>query len=261
MEISIELSAERIAAECIEPGGVGEDIGFGGCSGECGECFSVAGDDVSAIDVEGDDAWFGSVGGPRGYRQIASVVLCGDEEPQQLRCVGGAVLGDGSGDGAEWCVVFAFDDDGAECAVAGREAGRAYGVGQAEGGLEVRVEADGVWRESDFGGDGGEAGGGAGGGEEGGEGFEGAHAANVAEAVWRSGCETLRGGAKDCGLKRSRVSFGRATNDSGWIVRQAGGGSDTLMMTRTTQDTTDKALTKNHSLGVARVVSAVSASS
>ncbi len=68
--------------------------------------------------------------------------------------MGGAVLGDGSGDGSEWCVVFAFDEDGAECAATGREAGRAYGVGQAECGLEVRVEADGVWREADLGGDG-----------------------------------------------------------------------------------------------------------
>ncbi|HSC33085.1 MAG TPA: hypothetical protein VLD17_15235 [Gemmatimonadaceae bacterium] len=50
--------------------------------------------------------------------------------------------------------MFAFDEDGAECAATGREAGRAYGVGQAECGLEVRVEADGVWREADLGGDG-----------------------------------------------------------------------------------------------------------
>lgn len=104
---------------------MGEDVGFMGGGGECSKCFCVTGDDVCAIDVEGDCARFGSVGGPGRDGEVASIVLCGDEEPGKLWRVGGAVLGDGGSEYAERRRRIAFDEERAQEACAGGDAGGA----------------------------------------------------------------------------------------------------------------------------------------
>ncbi len=124
-ECAIEPSRQGIAAQCVEPCCVGEDVGFVGRGGECGKCFCVAGDDVCAIDVESECARFGSVGRPGRDGEVASIVLCGDEEPGKLGRVGRAVLGDRGGEGAERRTAIAFDEECAERADAGGDAGGA----------------------------------------------------------------------------------------------------------------------------------------
>lgn len=127
-------------------------------------------------------------------------MLRGDEEPEQLWSVSRTLLGDGGGDGAEWCVAFALEEDGAEGAASCRDAGRAdeWRGWHAEGRLGIGIKSHCLRGEAELGGEGGERGVGARGGDEGGERFEGAHAANVAGRVEGSGCEIMRSGAKDC---------------------------------------------------------------
>ena len=180
---------------------MGEDIGVAAGGRECGNCFCVAWDDVGAIDVEGDDARFRSIGGPGGDGELASVVLRGDEEPEQLRSVSGALLGDGGCDGAERCIPFTLEEDCAErtvscCDAGGADERRRWG---AECRLGIGIEAHWIGREAEFGGEGREGRIGAGGGDEGRERFEGAHAANVVGEVEGSRCEIVRSGTKDCG--------------------------------------------------------------
>lgn len=89
----------------------------------------------------------------------------GDEEPEQLWRVGGALLGDGGGDRAEGCIAFAFEENGAEGACSCCDAGGANDRrgGGAEGSLGIGIEPNGVG-EAEFGGEGREGGVGAGGG-------------------------------------------------------------------------------------------------
>ncbi len=51
LEGAIESSGEGVAAQRVEPCGMGEDIGVGGGSGERCNCFCIAWDDMCAIDV------------------------------------------------------------------------------------------------------------------------------------------------------------------------------------------------------------------
>lgn len=62
LEGAVEASCEGIAAQRVEPCGVGEDVAVASGGSERGYCFCVAGDDVGAVDVQGDDARFCSIG-------------------------------------------------------------------------------------------------------------------------------------------------------------------------------------------------------
>ncbi|HKV52870.1 MAG TPA: hypothetical protein VJO52_16865 [Gemmatimonadaceae bacterium] len=126
-ECSIEPSCQGVAAECIEPGGMGEDVGFMGRGGESGKCLCITGDDVSAIDVEGDSAWCGSVGRPGRDDEVASIVLCGDEQPGKLGRMSGAVFGGCGGECSKRRRGIAFDE---ECAQSAGAAGDAGGAGE-----------------------------------------------------------------------------------------------------------------------------------
>ena len=183
---------------------MGEDIGVVRGGGQCGNCFGVAWDNVGAIDVQGDDAWFRSIGRPCGDREIASIVLRGDEEPEQLRGVIRALLGNVGCDGAERRIVFTLEENCAEGAASCCDAGGADDRRgrNAEGCPGIRIESHRLSGEAEFGGEGGQGSVGARGGDEGGEGFEGSHAANVAGVVEGSGCEIMRSGTKHCGAVR-----------------------------------------------------------
>jgi len=100
--------------------------------------------------------------------------LRGDEEPEQLWRVGGALLGNDGCEGSEWCVTFAFDEQCAQCAASCCNAGRAdERCGrEAKGSLGVRIEPYWLSGEPELGGEDREGGVGARGGDEGGEGFE-----------------------------------------------------------------------------------------
>lgn len=69
---------------------------------------------MGAVDVEGYDAGSSAVGRPGSDGQFCASVLCGDEEPEQLRSVVGQVSRRLTEECAQGSVGVAFEEEGAE---------------------------------------------------------------------------------------------------------------------------------------------------